>query len=202
MSSLKEIAKGGYHFLRATKNVVVGIPAAIKMGMGESYFPEKQSKTTVVKVFDNLGWLLKYHEVNDFYYLYGMDLVGNKDEGTYQDYLHFMITRAKYNRIGQIGSQVVLLRDKFLFYKYMSANGMPVPEVFGVYKAGNVYYNCMNHQSIDWLEKKSNYFVKDIDGECASFVKRIRDFSDFSNVREQLDRTEGGGHFTVCNYAM
>lgn len=83
MSSFKEIAKGSYHFLRATKNVVEGVPAAIKRGMGESYFPEKQSKTTVVKVLDNLGWLLKYHEVNDFYYLYGMDLVGSKDEGKF-----------------------------------------------------------------------------------------------------------------------
>lgn len=34
MSSFKEIAKVSYHFLRATKNVVVGVPADIKMGMG------------------------------------------------------------------------------------------------------------------------------------------------------------------------
>ena len=56
----------------------------------KSYYPEFERKTKASMFLDNLVWLLKYGEGNDFYNLYGFDI---KDSSItpeeYIDYLHF-----------------------------------------------------------------------------------------------------------------
>ena len=58
----------------------------------------------------------------------------------YIDYLSFMITRDKTNKTrNSWNNQAVLLRDKFLFYKYMKSNNLPVPDVFAVLNDDKIY---------------------------------------------------------------
>lgn len=155
-------------------------------------FPEKadQRKSPAQMRKENVAHLKKHKEVNSFYMLYGLDIKGS-DATPYIDYLSFMNTRNARNKVGQPDSQIVLLRDKYLFYKYLSSNGIAVAPVFALYKHGKLYNTQMASFDEEVLKEKTNYFIKSIDGECASYVKRIKDYDEYLRVREQLDPKQG-----------
>ena len=49
-----------------------------------------------------------------------------------------MNSRNDLNRIGRLDSQVVLLRDKFLFFKYMSSYNLPIANTFAILEHGKL----------------------------------------------------------------
>ncbi len=150
-----------------------------------TYNAEKKLKSTKVMRQENVEWVKKFRELNAFYKLYGLDVEGSSSED-FIDYLSFMESRNIANRIGMLDSQVILLRDKFLFFKYMKSNNLPVPEVFGLISKGNLYDVQMN--TLDWsmLSEEKEYFIKDIDGECASFVKKVKDYANLQQIKTNL----------------
>lgn len=152
-----------------------------------SYYPELPRKSRSRIIWDLTRWLFRYKEINSFYNLYGFDIAEPaRDMSQYQNYRSFIADRARGNKLGQIDSQVVLLRDKYLFYKYMSCNGLPVPRVFAVMKNGALYDENMNRIELSVLEEKKHYFIKDISGECASFVRKVSDFEEFRQLLPEL----------------
>lgn len=155
----------------------------IKYADGRTYFPELQHKNRMKRKFENFLWGIKYNDPNTFYNLYGFDTIGkNIDE--YQDYSHFFSERNRLNNFGCPSSQIAILRDKYLFYIFMSRIGMPVPKVFGVFIQGKVFDIDLNPVNDDYLINKTDYFIKDLDGECASFVKHVKDFEQFEQIRK------------------
>lgn len=187
MSVIQKSLAGIRHAAGNLVRTAKAIPAAIREAKADSYFSEQERKPYFSRLMDNLSWAFRYHESNPFYCLYGLDLVGHSDK-EYSDYLSFMNIRNACNHAGKVDSQTILLRDKFLFYKYMNANGMPVPEVFAVVRNGVVYDIDLNPMSMDDLAQKTDYFVKDLDGECASFVKHIANYQEFNDVRSKLSK--------------
>ena len=187
-----QIARRTYIRLRDAYRVSRLMKAAKAQADQPTYFPEmaehRKSLARIRK--ENVAHLKRYKEVNSFYMLYGLDIEGS-DASPFIDYRSFMNLRNKLNRVGLPDSQVVLLRDKFLFYKYLSSNGIATANVFAVMKNGVVFDTQMIPYNTDLLKQKTNYFLKSIDGECASFVKRIKDYDDFLSVREQLDPKQG-----------
>ena len=159
---------------------VLWIPKALNIADGETYYPEMTRKGKFKRFTDNILWILKYGEVNRFYNLYGMDVVERNDlYGSYCDYRSFMKRRNNLN-YGQFNHpQTSILRDKFMFYQYMSAMGIPVPKVFAVKKGSKLFDSKLNTLAEDVLRERKDYFVKDIDGECASYVRHIRDYNDY-----------------------
>lgn len=151
-----------------------------------SYFPEREHKSYIQKLFENAVYLFKYRSVNDFYLLYGFD---GKDADTsdYIDYNQFARTRSRKNRAGSLTSQIVLLRDKLLFYKFMKANQIAVPEVFAVVYQSKLYDPQWNPLDVSYLDDKYDFFLKDAVGECASFVKHCRGSADFAKYLPELD---------------
>lgn len=99
-----------------------------------------------------------------------------------------MTSRNIANHMGQLDSQLVILRDKFMFYKYMKSCNLPVPEVFAIWKKGKLY--DVDFNEIDWkqLESRKDYFVKSIDGECASFVKHVFDFDELTKIKTKFEK--------------
>lgn len=152
----------------------------------ESYFPDKEQKPYLQKLSENLIYLFKYRSVNDFYLLYGFD-AKDADTSPYIDYNQFARSRNRKNRAENPNSQIVLLRDKFLFYKYMKANGIAVPEVFAVVSQNKLYDTQWNPLDASCLDDKKDFFLKDAVGECASFVKRCHGCSDFERYAQELD---------------
>ncbi len=176
----KLIERGGYLL-----SSVVRIVAIAKST--NSYYPTLPHKSFLQKLVDLMKWFFRYGEANTFYYLYGFDIASpSPDMGKYIDNRHFMQKRATMNQSKSVFSQALLLRDKYLFYRYMSGNGLPVPEVFAVIKNGVVFDGEMNRRGNDYLEDKRDYFIKDICGECASYVKRVDDYTAFMRLLPEL----------------
>ena len=90
---------------------------------GASYFPEytDRRKPRIRIWFDQLKNVIKYGDVNDFYYLYGFDIKGLRDEGEYVDYRPFR-TRREELMHKHANPQVSILRDKFYFSIVSNAN--------------------------------------------------------------------------------
>ena len=154
------------------------------MNPASSNYPEFPRKNRFRILQDLVLWFLQNKEIGDFYNLYGLDLVQPEHEmKEFQGYRSFMRERSEGNHNGANDSQVVLLRDKFLFYRYMKSNSLPVPEVFAVFRDDELFDVYMNRIEEDNLRDRKNFFVKDICGECASFVKRVNDYSDFQNLQ-------------------
>lgn len=115
--------------------------------------------------------------------MYGFDKYDVR-QSAYNDYASFMVTREAANRLGSPSSQISILRDKYLFYIIMSRIRMPVPKVSGVIIHGRVFDIDLNPVDDSFLKNRIDYFVKDLDGECTSFVKHIKDFDQFDQIRK------------------
>ena len=158
------------------------IPSAIKIADQESYYPEFKRKTRTTRIMDNIKWILKYGNYNYYYNMYGFDVIKdnwvNSDE--YLDIRYFAITRDCLNYIGKPKySQNAILRDKYVFYRYMKDVGMPVPEVFAVILNGNILDLNMQPIDIEIFKKRKCYFIKPIDGQLGTGVVFINDYENY-----------------------
>ena len=169
------------------KYSIKALPDVRRIANEVSYFPEEKRRNKAQRILDNIFWIIKYHESNNFYNIYGLDLQKNKNKGNdYLDYRSFMLKRNSLNKLGNWRSSVILLRDKFLFYKYLKSCGIKVPDVFAVYDNGNLYDIDLNRIELDSIKDKTDFFIKIIDGECASFVKHINNYDEFLSIKNQL----------------
>lgn len=182
---IKKILGACVDFLTLFVWTVLWLPLALKNGIAGSYFPEYPRKNMVRRIFENVFWDLRFHRANGFYTLYGLDIRG-KSSKAYIDENSFWKKLNELNYSKGPTSQICLLRDKFMFYKYMKSNHLPVPEVFGVIKNGKLYSTDLNEISVELLKNKTDYFLKDVDGECASFVKHIRGYNDLKKISERI----------------
>lgn len=163
------------------------LPLVFKILKQKSYFSEQKRKSKWIQFIDNISWLIKNNEANKFYHLYGLDVVGAKSE-SFMDYWHFMNSRNRLNKMNTIKTQAILLRDKYLFYQYMSSHQLPVPEVFAFMQDGELKNKTLKGIDFSSLKDKINYFIKEIDGECASFVKRIKDYDSFCEIKNSISK--------------
>ncbi len=171
-----------YKIFREPGRIVFGFPVVIKVVSEKSYFPEMKRKKYLTRLLENIAWLIKYREANNFYNIYGLD-VKKHESKNYLDYLTFMKDR-KHTNIHDIeNTQIVLLRDKYLFYKYLSSDNILLPTVFGFIDGNRIYNEYFQIQNSEFLKTKEDYFIKIIDGECASFVKHIRNYNDFKSLQ-------------------
>ena len=162
------------------------VMAAKKIAALPSYYPEKERKSLQQRIRDNRQWARKYGEKNEFYTLYGFDVADGPDQDEYLDYWHFRDDRNRINHLGSDDAQLVLLRDKFLFYQYLKCYDIPMPEVFALIRDGHIFDLGLREIGEEGLRGEKDYFLKDSDGECASFVKHIDDYNGFLQVKDQL----------------
>lgn len=180
--TLSKLAYGIACPARFVRAVVGGVKQANK----PSYYPEIPRKGRMARVWDNICWAAKYLERNDFYCLYGLDIIGS-NPSNYMDYRAFYYSRNESNRVGKANSQIALLRDKYLFFRYMRDFCYPVPDVFALYKKGKLYNERLEPISDQELKTETEYFVKSIDGECADFVKHVVDYEAFQKIKGEFD---------------
>ena len=169
-----------------------------KIAGQETYYPELKRKHRLIRIMDNIRWKFKYKETNEFYNSYGMDVKGvNPFNSKYIDNRSFIESRNKLNS-QQTYSQNTLLRDKLLFFRYMREVDIPVPAIFAVIFDGEFF--DLNFQLIDIknFKLKENYFIKDINGQCASCVVWIKNFEEYKRKKEMFIR----GRFIVQESLM
>lgn len=145
---------------------------------GISYFPEyknlRKSKTDILR--DQLSHIFKYSYCNNFYFLYGFDIKGLRNEEDYVDYTIFMRQRNLMNQ-GNSYSLISILRDKALFDLVASKYGFNTPKVLGLVTEDFNFINYEDNSKIplvDYLkENKVDAYLKVIDGECADGIFHI-----------------------------
>ena len=175
-------------YARTPFDIIRNLPGSVKMASKESFYKEYQRKPYPRRLMDNLNWLLKYKEANKYYTLYGMD-TEEIDSTKYIDLRSFMRIRNDNNNIYSPDSETVILRNKLLFYEFMRFNEFNVPNVFAIIEGGAVYDIQYKRLTNEDFERYTNYFIKAINGECASFVKHIRAYNDYLLIKSELTET-------------
>lgn len=94
-----------------------------------SYFPNLDRKTKFEILRDNILWLLKYKEANEFYYVYGLDVKGRKIN-EFLPYNKIQRKRDSLNKPVKQFNYLALLRDKFIFGQFAESLKIPTPKNF------------------------------------------------------------------------
>lgn len=157
--------------------------------LSKNYYPGEQEKSKIIIFFENIVWLFLYQEVNKYYYTYGI----NRKSVSMFDYLPnelFKKIRFNYNssknsaRNVEINYQLVL-RDKFLFGKYLEGLGTPTPKIIAFGNLEKVLWFDLGKQlpfsSI--LERDLDCFVKDPLSDAGNRVVKciVKDGKLFAN---------------------
>lgn len=159
----------------------------------QTYYPEQERKSRIQIYLDNFRWMLKYREINHYYYMYGLDRKGNVTQDDYLAKKVFNRLRNKMNDAvwmgGRRANYKCLLQDKFLFGQYLKSLGFPTPQIVAL---------CDN-RSITWLDTRQkepfesllqrgnmDVFIKELLGECADgiYAVRIEDSKLYLDERE------------------
>ena len=162
-----------------------------KVASGKSYYPECKRKSCFERFSELLKWSFKYKEVNDTYNLYALDIDGTDTSG-YIDAKTFMRTRDKMNGVRDNKKQynyIVLLRDKYVFYKFLKSLNIPTPYCIGVTGHGKTLILD------DKLERNNSdenieIFIKKINGECANDIILVRNDERIKQIIAGLPKSE------------
>ena len=163
------------------KRSAISIAASPRMAKAMTYNPDQKRKNYVIRLWDNIKWAIKFHELNRFYNLYDMDVAGRPcvNDPNYIDYLTFFRDRSAVNSINSLNdNHVVLLRDKHLMSVLFDYYHIPTAQNVAVIYDG-VYYDLKGVEtSVEKLVdlNKLDYFLKKVDGECADGVFHITSF--------------------------
>lgn len=168
--------------------ILFGWIKAFRPARLSSYYPELKRKPFIIRYFENIKWIIMYGEVNSFYTLYGLDVYGGGQADEYMDYIHFANQRDDANKTNTLYSQIAILRDKLLFSYFAKACNINSPEVIGVLTNGGLTYKGIAATDWEILKDKEDYFCKSSTGECASFVVRIKGYSDLCARKSLLNQ--------------
>jgi hypothetical protein len=131
--------------------------------------------------FELTRWLVKYGEVNDYYYLYGFHVKPGVAQRDFLSIEEFKRIRNELNVISWIGrywtTYNCLLKDKFAFYLFASSLGFPTPKMLGVCLGSSIYWlDTRSSARIDSIAAKGSLdaFGKTLLGECAEGTFPVR----------------------------
>ncbi len=136
---------------------------------------EGERKSKLRMLWENLVWVLKYKEVCNYYFLYGLDLKlrSPKDYVAYTEFrvlrniLNFRIRETK--RTLYTFNYLCLARDKFVFSQYCKSLNMPYPTTIAL--ADSKHLNLMQEGNLemfpieDIVTLKIDAFCKEVSGE-------------------------------------
>lgn len=143
----------------------------------KTFYPDQELKSRPQIIRDQLLWLLKHHELNHFYYLWGFDRASFDRPDKYLPEQGFCRMRDKANAWRQFGAHraryICMLQDKFVFGQYLKSLGFATPAVSAL---------C-DRQGIDWISSDAREpweriaehegldgFLKDALGRCGKAV--------------------------------
>lgn len=187
MKRIKKFLKG----FRRRLGIIKKIFKVKKIVNMETYFPELNRKSKLQRYLDNYKWLFKYCNINNFYNLYGMDIKGKVNMSDYCDYNYFMRTRNSLNKpMKSDFNYIVLLRDKYVFEKYMNSCGIKTASTIAVIKNGEIFDNSLKNRlnAKDLFINKQEYFIKSVDGECAEGVYFVNSYKKYMKIKELLKK--------------
>lgn len=135
--------------------------------LSRSYWPEEPRKGKLRVLADQLGWLLRTGEANNYYYVYGMD----RRSVRRTDVMSFRGFQALRNRANlRLGmpprnyNYVCVLRDKFLFAQFVASVGIATPRSIALLDASGVRW--LDGRPCAPLESLEDADTPALDGFC------------------------------------
>jgi len=180
-----------------------------------TYYPEEERKSHFRIIIENLVWMFRYHEINHFYYMYGLD----RRHGT--PVHHFChgtrasrIKRDRANKIGLIGGHstkhtarsdyLCLLRDKFIFGRYLHVMDFPTPNILALCKGRSVlWHDDLVSGSLEEVlgMQDLDVFVKPVLGGCGEEVYAVTNRDGVLRVdATQVDIEQAAARLAACGY--
>lgn len=149
-----------------------------------SYYPDSPRKPKWRIRMENILYILRYGDMNEFYFMYGLDRKGCHNSRDFINYREFARSRDKYNLLS-FPNYACVLRDKVLFSAFLRMFGIMGPESVALIRNGKVFvFQTRETVSVDtFLDMNQDVFVKLLTGECGKGVFPLRN-SGFS--REEL----------------
>lgn len=139
-----------------------------KSMLGDSYFPDKNRKSSFRIWCEQLSFIIRYGSPNSFYFLYGMDVKNKSLCRQFVHYAPFMRWRDKNNaKFGACGKAV--LRNKLFFGAFTKELGIASPSSIAAIRQNSAYPIGANEklELSDWIKGlNGKFFLKPIDGEC------------------------------------
>ncbi len=113
--------------------------------LSQSYWPEESHKSRARIFGELLWWFARHREINNYYYVYGLDRRSRDRTSELLPYRTFRQIRNRENlRAGKAPwNYVCVLRDKFLFAQLASSLGVATPKA----------YALLDAQSVQWLDE-------------------------------------------------
>lgn len=136
----------------------------------ESYYPECENKRSNMQMFfDQLFCVLQHGEINDFYFLYGLDHKNRKEQSEYIQHCDFRLLRNNNNN--KVYAELCVLRDKELFSIVGHGYGFPVLRNIGIMKAGIIQNGNNEFNIFDCPEiHGAGLFFKPLYEECGNGI--------------------------------
>lgn len=147
-------------------------PSAI---YGVNYYPEREEKSRTQIFWEQFTNILKHGAINEYYYLYGLNVKNFRHNEDYLVYLPFMRRRDELNLHSRHNSSSIL-RNKLYFGVFARAFGIDTPENIAHIRGGDVLLlGKGEHTTLDIFvsEYSGTFFCKPMDGECGTGVFKL-----------------------------
>lgn len=156
-------------FIKRCKKVIKALREHLSDVDGKTYYLEERRKSKWSIYFDNIMWIIRYHEINHHYFLYGFDRKNGVDFDDYIRYQPFFNFRNKANATVKVGGRksdyLCISADKFLFGQYLKSLDFPTPRLLAV----------LDNKSITWLEPCTTMSFDSLlqKGNLDCFIKKL-----------------------------
>jgi hypothetical protein len=165
---------------RALRGVRYLVQMVSDHALSRSYWPDSPRKSKPRVFAELLWWLVRYGEINHFYYLFGLD----RKDAKRDDVMSYRAFRNRRNRlnlrvVGMPYNYVCVLRDKFLFSQFLQSLGVPTPRNLAL----------LDRATATWLDTKQRVPLVRLTNSVTS---RWEGFC------KPIDGTHGQGAFPLC----
>jgi hypothetical protein len=180
LTVLREIKRFLTRIIFVVRNIGGAYRMAYDPALSVTYFSDRELKSRPRILLDLLWWLIRFGEVNAYYYYYGFDRKQNARMDEYIDYPNFKRIRNSYNNSAAIGkrqtSYECLTKDKFVFQLMLKSMGFPTPAVIAVALKDRIHW--VESRRVTGIEAlgegdRLDVFCKPLLGQCAEGVFRL-----------------------------
>lgn len=180
-----------FHRMITEVKTYVTLPInALRLPLNKKYnIPQFEGprKSTLKMMMEHLKWALKYKELCNYYWVYGLDQKGHSPND-YMAYTEFRVMRNILNirqrenvKTKYTFNYLSLVRDKFVFYQYCKSLGIPFPKTIALVSNGKVSWYDGEHMIWSDLQtvvdRNFRAFCKETTGEGGqgAFVLESKD---------------------------
>ncbi|MCM1029043.1 MAG: hypothetical protein NC342_02190 [Pseudoflavonifractor sp.] len=147
--------------------------------IAKSYFPERERKGSLRIWLDQALNILRHGSIDEYYYMYGLDVADGHKPGDYVVYNEFMDSRDELN-LSNPHNDSAILRNKIFFGAVARGTGIPTPRDMAIIEHGHITLldgvksstACLS--SLLCALEGLVVFIKPIDGECGAGIEKMR----------------------------